>query len=233
MVGTFITFEGNEGAGKSTQIQILASTLRFAGNDVVVVREPGGTVIGEEIRTLFKDPIKGQGMCAATELFLVNAARAQMCDEVIRPALQAGRIVISDRFYYSTYVYQHVLRKLSFWQVRNAIEVAIGSQGVRPCNPDITFYLKVSPEVAIERIKLRNSSLDRLEGEGEATIKKISTGFDTVCGWDMDRIITVDAEQSETEVFSFIWTALGKKYSLVKQQHELTYEKNTKARSST
>ena len=118
MNGWFITFEGTEGSGKSTQIQILAERFRAAGRSVRQLREPGGTGIGEEIRHTLKHSQQNHSMTAETELLLINASRAQLVREVIRPAIAAGEIVICDRFYDSTIAYQGYGRQLGLDTVR-------------------------------------------------------------------------------------------------------------------
>src|SRR3974390_1339531 len=118
MKGRFITFEGNEGSGKSTQISLLAARLRAMGQVVRVLREPGGTAIGEEIRHTLKHSQNNQAMTAEAELLLMNASRAQLVREIIRPALAAGEIVLSDRFYDSTTAYQGYGRGLDLEHVK-------------------------------------------------------------------------------------------------------------------
>src|SRR5512144_3105888 len=122
MPGLFITFEGTEGSGKSTQISLLAEHLRSLGHTVRTLREPGGTPIGEEIRHTLKHSHANQAMTAETELLLMNASRAQLVREVIRPALQAGEIVLCDRFYDSTTVYQGYGRQLDLSMVESMIK---------------------------------------------------------------------------------------------------------------
>src|SRR3954469_2213112 len=124
--GIFITFEGTEGGGKTTQIQILAERLRKLGQPVCVIREPGGTPIGEEIRHTLKHSAANQAMTPEAELLLMNASRAQLVCEVIRPALAAGEIVLCDRFYDSTTAYQGYGRKLDLLFVQRVIEFAVG-----------------------------------------------------------------------------------------------------------
>src|SRR5678816_1828412 len=133
MKGLFITFEGTEGGGKSTQIQILAERLRQRNVAVRMLREPGGTPIGEEIRHTLKHSEVNHGMTPAAELLLMNASRAQLVREIIRPALAAGEIVLCDRFYDSTTAYQGHGRGLDLQMVRNVIEIAVGNT-----RPDLT-----------------------------------------------------------------------------------------------
>src|SRR5438067_8304989 len=124
MKGLLITFEGTEGSGKTTQISLLAEHLRSLGHSVRTTREPGGTPIGEEIRHTLKHSSANQAMTAETELLLMNASRAQLVREIIRPALAAGSIVLSDRFYDSTTAYQGYGRQLDLKMVQAVIDVA-------------------------------------------------------------------------------------------------------------
>src|SRR6266851_2072546 len=138
MNGIFITFEGTEGSGKSTQIQLLAERLRKLSRVVQVLREPGGTPIGEEIRHTLQHSAQNQAMSPETELLLMNASRAQLVREVIRPALAAGEVVLSDRFYDSTTAYQGHGRGLSLQAVKAIVDFAVGE-----ARPDLTLLLHV------------------------------------------------------------------------------------------
>jgi dTMP kinase len=160
--GLFITFEGTEGCGKSTQITLLAERLRALGQRVRTLREPGGTLIGEEIRHTLKHSEHNHAMTAETELLLMNASRAQIVREVIRPALAAGEMVLCDRFYDSTMAYQGYGRELDLEKVKSVIDFAVGGT-----KPDLTLFLHVPPEVSAERLRSRQSTLgfvrDRIE----------------------------------------------------------------------
>src|SRR6266581_2049388 len=142
MTGLFITFEGTEGSGKSTQISLLAEHLRSLGRSVRTIREPGGTPIGEEIRHTLKHSAANQAMTAETELLLMNASRAQLVREIIRPALAAGEIVLCDRFYDSTTAYQGYGRALDLNLVKQMIDLAVGDT-----RPDLTLLMLVTREV--------------------------------------------------------------------------------------
>src|SRR6266540_2718239 len=126
MQGLFITFEGTEGSGKSTHLPLLADRLRASGRTVRILREPGGTPIGEEIRHTLKHSAQNNAMTAEAELLLMNASRAQLVREIIRPALAAGEVVLCDRFYDSTVAYQGYGRKLDLDFVRRVIAFAVG-----------------------------------------------------------------------------------------------------------
>src|SRR5215471_13497911 len=139
MPGLFITFEGTEGSGKTTQISLLAEHLRSMGFLVRTTREPGGTPIGEEIRHTLKHSAANQAMTAEAELLLMNASRAQLVREVIRPALASGEIVLSDRFYDSTIAYQGHGRGLDLVAVKNLVDFAVGET-----RPNLTLLFQVS-----------------------------------------------------------------------------------------
>src|SRR6476469_2782420 len=157
MAGLFITFEGTEGSGKSTQISVLAEHLRSLGHSVRTIREPGGTPIGEEIRHTLKHSAQNQAMTWEAELLLMNASRAQLVREVIRPALAAGQIVLSDRFYDSTTAYQGYGRQLDLAMVKTVIDVAVGNT-----RPDLTLLFVVPAAVRAERLLARHSNLQFL-----------------------------------------------------------------------
>src|SRR2546430_6978381 len=153
MSGLFITLEGTEGCGKSTQIARLAERLRGLGRKVTLVREPGGTPIGEEIRHTLKHSAANHAMTAEAELLLMNASRAQLVREVIRPALANGEIVLCDRFYDSTTAYQGHGRQLDLRLVKSIIDFAVGET-----RPDLTLLLWVPHEVSEERRAARQST---------------------------------------------------------------------------
>src|SRR5271154_2396984 len=142
MKGLFITFEGTEGCGKSTQVKLLAERLTALGHRVHTLREPGGTPIGEEIRHTLKHSKDNAAMTAEAELLLMNASRAQLVREIIRPALAAGEIILCDRFYDSTTAYQGFGRELDLEKVKAVIEFAVGET-----KPDLTLLLQIPPEI--------------------------------------------------------------------------------------
>src|SRR5215831_21156078 len=152
--GAFITFEGTEGCGKSTQIKLLAERLQMLGHRVRTLREPGGTLVGEEIRHTLKHSPNNHAMTAEAELLLMNASRAQLVREIIRPALAAGEIVLSDRFYDSTTAYQGYGRQLDLDKVKAVIDFAVGET-----RPNLTLLLTVPHEVSQERLLHRQSTL--------------------------------------------------------------------------
>lgn len=171
--GTFFTFEGPEGSGKSTQIGLLVDELTEMGHEVVVTREPGGTAIGEEIRHLLIHSSAGKGMTPEAELLLFAAARAQLVREFILPSLQAGKIVICDRFLDSTTVYQGAARSIASDPVSYINEFAVG-----PVTPDLTFILDVPHEESMRRVKRRATDIpDRMEEENSEFYKKVRDGY--------------------------------------------------------
>src|SRR5215475_10404131 len=176
MSGLFISFEGNEGSGKSTQISLLAEKLRGMGRSVLTTREPGGTPIGEEIRHTLKHSSKNQAMTWEAELLLMNASRAQLVREVIRPALARGEIVLCDRYYDSTTAYQGYGRQLDLKLVSAIIDVAVGST-----RPALTLLLVVPQQVSEERRLARQSTLpfmrDRMEEGDQAFFERVAQGY--------------------------------------------------------
>lgn len=204
--GKFITFEGGEGCGKSTQAAFLKESLENEGLTVVMVREPGGTGLGEKIRALLKDELEDPP-CDRAELLLFEAARAQLVEETIRPALEKGAWVISDRFSDSTLAYQGYGRGLPLDVLRRANEFA-----VRGLKPDLTVLLDVPPETAASRMRRRESvtgtSADRIECAGEEFHERLRRGFIELAGAEPERFARVDAGGSEDEVRERVWKSL-------------------------
>ncbi len=173
LTGKLFTFEGSEGSGKSTQIELLADELEGMGNEVVVTREPGGTEIGEEIRHLLIHNSAGNDMAPEAELLLFAAARAQLVRQVVIPGLQEGKIILCDRFLDSTTVYQGAARSISSDPVSYINQFA--AAGI---TPDLTFILDVPAEVSIARVKRRVTDLpDRMEQENVDFYKKVREGY--------------------------------------------------------
>jgi dTMP kinase len=168
--GLFFTFEGLDGSGKTTQIKLLDDYLRIRGYDVVQTREPGGTAIGEKIREILLDNAN-VGMGAVCEMLLYAAARAQHVHELIRPALQAGKCVIGDRFTDSSYVYQGIGRGLPLETV-----IAVNAEATGGLEPDMTFFLDVAPEESLKR-RMDDTGADRIESEAIAFHGKVYQGY--------------------------------------------------------
>lgn len=201
MNGRFITFEGTEGGGKSTQINLLAARLRALGRNVRTLREPGGTPIGEEIRHTLQHSAGNEAMTAEAELLLMNASRAQLVREVIRPALTAGEIVLCDRFHDSTVAYQAYGRQLDMQFVVNIIEFAVG-----PTRPELTVLLHVPVEVSESRRKSRPAAgRDRMEELDRKFFERVEHGFKAIAAGEPKRVRTIDATQSIEAVEAEVW----------------------------
>jgi len=202
--GLFISFEGTEGCGKSTQVELLAQRLRAIGHVVRLHREPGGTPIGEEIRHTLKHSPHNQAMTAEAELLLMNASRAQLVREVIRPALDAGEIVLCDRFYDSTIAYQGYGRELDLAQVKSIVEFAVGGT-----KPDLTLFLQVPAEVSAERLRSRQSTLpfirDRIEEADRKFFERVAHGYSIIAAGEPQRIRLVNGAQPLVAVCGQIW----------------------------
>lgn len=208
--GIFITFEGSEGCGKSTQIQRLAARLRECNVPVALTREPGGTAIGEEIRHLLQFSTVNAAMKPETELLLFTASRAQLVRELIEPALASGTTVIADRFWDSTTVYQGVARKIDPAAVRFINTFAVGA-----CRPDITFLLDFDSEKARERLRLRPgpaNGLDRMEQEPLEFYEQVRAGYLRLASEEPERIFVIDASRTVEEVETEIGRHLQQKF---------------------
>jgi dTMP kinase len=202
-MGVFITFEGTEGSGKSTQIRRLADRIAKLGHEVIVLREPGGTAIGEEIRHLLKHSSANHAMIPETELLLMNAARAQLVREVIRPALEANKVVLCDRFFDSTVVYQGHGRGLDLVEVRHIIDYAVGNT-----LPDLTLLLRVPLAVSEQRRAARQAAAperDRFEETDRGFFERVEEGYDNLGASEGDRVRAIDATKSIDEVADAIW----------------------------
>ena len=204
MAGLFISFEGPEGSGKSTQISLLADELRSRGRHVRTIREPGGTPIGEEIRHTLKHSAENQAMTWESELLLMNASRAQLVREVIRPALAENRIVLCDRFYDSTTAYQGYGRQLDLKMVKAIIDFAVGET-----RPDLTLLFRVPPEVSAERLLARQSTLpfmrDRIEEADRSFFERVAKGYQEIAAAEPKRIRQIDADGTIPQIQSAIW----------------------------
>ena len=200
----FISFEGIEGSGKSTQIKLLKDFLNQKGLNPVVIREPGGTQIGEKVRDIFLtktdeyfDPL--------TEVLLLYSSRKQLDTNVIKPALRAGKIVIADRFADATIAYQAYGKSVSkdfIAQLHIDLEIS---------NPDLTFFIDISPELSKARISDRES--DRMESESIEFFSKVRSGYQA-CAKDSDRVITIEGTDSIEDVFVEIKEAVAKKLNV-------------------
>lgn len=193
--GLFITVEGIDGCGKSTQARLIAAALGAAGHDVLRLREPGGVKISEQIRAILLDPANAE-MGDVCELLLYEAARAQLVHQVIRPALAAGKTVVCDRFYDSTTAYQAFADGLDRNMVSQANELAVDG-----CRPDLTLVFDLPVEDALRRRSGREAE-DRLELKGLEFQERVAAGFRAVAADEPDRVKLIDAGESIAEVFS-------------------------------
>lgn len=195
----FITFEGMDGSGKSTQARLFADYLRanLGAEKIILTREPGGTPIGEQIREVLHS-MRNQEMAARTEFLLYNAARAQVVVQVIRPALEQAKIVLSDRFGDSTLVYQGYGRQLDLEMVKRVIEYATGG-----LKPDLTFFLDVAIEEGLARRSnghQRGEELNRMDTQTREFYERVRNGYETLMRQEPTRWIRVDGARSIEQV---------------------------------
>ena len=210
--GQLIVFEGAEGTGKSTQLRLLAEWLGARGRDVVAVREPGGTVIGDEIRRLvLLDPTAD--LTPRTEAFLFMASRAQLVEREIRPALERGTTVLVDRFFLSTYAYQGVGRGVPTEELRAANQMATNG-----LVPDLTLLLQLPVEEGLRRA-LRRGAHDRIERVELAFHERVARAFETFAdpAWqrahpECGSVVLVDASGDEREVFARVLAAVRERW---------------------
>jgi dTMP kinase len=204
MSGLFITFEGNEGCGKSTQVALLADRLVAMGRTVRTLREPGGTLIGEEIRHTLKHSKDNAAMTPETELLLMNASRAQLVREIIRPALAAGEIVLCDRFYDSTVAYQGYGRQLDLDMIADIINVAVGET-----RPDLTLLLDIPQAISEQRQRSRRATQtavrDRFEEADRTFFERVALGYRAIVQAEPQRVKAVDATGSVEDIAAEIW----------------------------
>lgn len=198
--GVFLTFEGDDGVGKSTQADLLSSALTRCGYEVVRVHEPGGTRLGERIRSLLLDR-EHENMSPLAELFLYEAARAQVMAEVIDPALAQGKVVICDRFTDSTVAYQGYGRELGASVVSGVNDLACTHRA-----PTRTLLLELPPELSSARVLDRSADGegDRMESAGDAFHSRLRAGFSQIARLDPQRIHVINAEGSVEEVHEAI-----------------------------
>lgn len=193
MRGLFITLEGPDGSGKSTIIKLIGNYLEKKGIDFIMTREPGGTLIAEEIRHIVLDE-KNTNMGKETEALLYAASRAQHVHEKIRPSLEEGKLVLCDRFVLSSLAYQGVGRGLGIDEVK-----AINDFGVKGLNPDLILFFHIDPELTLKR-KFLEDSPDRLEQEGSEFHKKVYEGYMELLKLYPENIKIIDATKTIEEV---------------------------------
>lgn len=205
--GLFISLEGGEGAGKTTQIRLLEKRLRAAGHEVLVVREPGGTPIGEVVRHLLKHHPDNGAMTKAAELLLFAASRAQLVQEKLLPFLKKGGIVLADRFLDSTTAYQGQGRGLPADLV-----AAVNSFAVGGCRPHLTFLLDVDSAAGLARARGREPGVrDRMEEEKDAFYATVRKAYLGIAANEPDRVVVIDAAQSQETVHGQVWAALAQR----------------------
>ena len=210
--GLFISFEGGDGAGKSTQLKKIREYMEERGLETVFTREPGGTPIGEKIRNVILD-VDNREMTDYTESYLYAASRAQVVREVIRPALMEGKVVVCDRFVDSSIAYQGYGRGLGRETVWNINKDAVGD-----CMPDLTIFLDIDPGKADRRMGSRTERRDRLEVAGVDFHQKVYDGYMEMIAsqeGDNPRIVAVPADLPPDEVWENIKTLLDKKLETV------------------
>lgn len=206
--GLLISFEGAEGSGKTTQIARLKDRFESLGHKVVLIREPGGTDIGEEIRDLLKHNDTGDTMFPETELLLFAASRAQLVREKILPALEAGKVILCDRYLDSTTVYQGVARQLSEDPVTYINEFAVGN-----LMPDLTVVLDLEPELSMQRVKERNSGKpDRMERENIEFYRAVREGYLLLVRSLPERFSVFDGSQSKESIELAIWDEINQRF---------------------
>jgi dTMP kinase len=193
VAGVFITFEGPDGSGKSTQVELLAGAL--AAHDPLVVREPGGTELGERIRDLLLH--RPEGMSAIAEMYLFMAARAELLEERIKPALAAGRVVIDDRYHDSTVAYQGGGR---------AVEVAWPPHFPKP---DLTILLALPPDAGIVRLERSGKLLDRLDAESPDFHRRAAAKYDQIAEAEPERFLRLDATVDPDRIHQQVMQRVG------------------------
>jgi len=201
--GTFITFEGSEGCGKSTQVNRLADKLQAKGENIIVLREPGGTPIGERIRQLIQHDDEAYEMTKEAEILLFAASRAQLVREVIRPALEKGLVVLCDRFFDSTTVYQGVARKLN-----PGIVGSINDFAVEGTIPDLTVLLDLDVEEGFQRVQQRKGPSDRMEQQDRGFYEAVRRGYLDLATANPGRFAVIPSGGSVDSVEAAIEVAL-------------------------
>lgn len=203
----FISFEGSEGCGKSTQLDLLAQRLQAEQRPFTQTREPGGTPLGEAIRELLQHHPSGEGMAPETELLLFAASRAQLTRNAIAPALERGETVLCDRFMDSTTVYQGVARQLDPIAV-----AAINTFAVGELEPDLTILLDLDAETGLRRAHAASNRPDRMERENLAFFQAVRQGYLSLAEADPKRFLVVDANQPAEAIARTIWETVETRF---------------------
>lgn len=205
----FITFEGSEGSGKSTQAVKLAAHLQQCDIPYILTREPGGTPIGESIRELLQFAPHNSDMTSETELLLFEASRSQLVREVIKPALERGMCVIADRFFDSTSVYQGAARKLDGQIIERLNKFAVGD-----CLPDITFVLDVDAATAESRMKRESRKADRMEQQPPEFYERVRKGYRDLAAREPRRVVLINGTRDPDDIENEIWTLISRRFNL-------------------
>ena len=200
-MGLFITFEGGEGCGKSTQSRLLLKKLEQQNIPVVLTHEPGGTALGNELRKTLKRK-RDSSISPQAELFLLAASRAQLVVELIRPALEEGKVVLCDRFTHSTMVYQGYGRGLDFTAIK-----MVNNMATRNLNPDLIILLDISPEQGLAR---KQSLKDRFELEDLSFHRRVREGYVKMAAAEPDRWLVIDASLPKGKIAEIIWDRVSR-----------------------
>jgi len=206
----FITFEGSEGSGKSTQANKLAAHLERCDVPYILTRDPGGTPIGESIRELLQFAPHNSGMTPEAELLLFEASRSQLVREVIKPALERGTCVIADRFFDSTTVYQGAARKLNREIIQGLNAFAVGD-----CVPDITFVLDVDAATAESRMQREPRKADRMEQQPAEFYERVREGYRELAIHEPKRIVLINGSRGADEIEKEIWAIVAERFPAV------------------
>ena len=203
----FISFEGSEGSGKSTQADRLAAHLQRCGVSCILTREPGGTPIGETIRELLQFAPHSSTMKAETELLLFEASLSQLVREIIGPALERGMCVIADRFFDSTTVYQGAARELDREMIDRMNAFAVGD-----CVPDVTFVLDVDTATAELRMQHARRKPDRMEQQPAEFYERVREGYRELAGRQPNRIVLINGSRGPDDIENEIWNTLRSRF---------------------
>lgn len=203
--GRFIVFDGPDGSGKSTQVQRFVDWCTKQGLGVKEVREPGGTLIGEQVRQILLDPANKE-MTLSCEMLLYMASRAQLMNQEIVPAIERGDVVVADRFVSATLVYQGIAGGLPVEWIESVAEVALGG-----CLPDFTIIFDVDNETASKRL---SPLLDRMEQKGDSFHSKVQNGFVSLANSSTDMYELIDARQDIDHIEAAVRAAISSKFSM-------------------
>ena len=203
----FITFEGPDGSGKSTQLKMLAAALREEGIDIVTTREPGGTEIGDQIRAVIMN-MKNKAMDPRTELLLFNASRAQLVEELIRPSLAAGKIILCDRYADSTMAYQGYGHGLDKDELRRLLNFATGG-----LKPDLTLLFDISAEAGLKRRLSNHDEWNRMDDYALQFHERVRGGFLELAAADPERWVVIDADRDPGVIHAEVLDIVKRKLS--------------------